>query len=195
MLVDEDDFQARVMEDHIYRRHISSHSQIKWYAKLTHIRRRQTVSEIDLVVVEGSERAFAYEFKFLRGKDASYNYGRIYQGLGQALLYFWYGFDQSTLCIGVSENLDTAVRKKIEAKIVQALPTIDLIQKSMPCFGYIAFLEEKDKLKTYRFSFPKESFPVRTRLMKEDRQAILAGNVRTRGESFLRRHGLVLSNV
>ena len=195
MLIDEDEFQAKVMKDHIYRRHISSHSRITWYAKLTHIGRRQTVSEIDLVVVEGRERAFAYEFKFLRGKDASYNYRRIYQGLGQALLYFWYGFDQSTLCIGVSENLDMSARKKIKAKIIQASSAIDRIKKSMPYFGWMAFFEEKDKLKTYRFFFPKENFPVRTSPMQEDRESILAGNVRTRGESFLRQHGLVLSNV
>jgi len=91
MLVDEDEFQAKVMKDHIYRRHISSHSRITWYAKLTHIGRRQTVSEIDLVVVEGRERAFAYEFKFLRGKDANYNYRRhacICQDVGMQCIVF-----------------------------------------------------------------------------------------------------------
>ena len=198
MLVDEDDFQVKVMKDHIYPYHKSSHSQIRSYAKLTHIGKRRTVSEIDLVVVEGRERAFAYEFKFLRGKARarSINYRRIYQGLGQALLYFWYGFDQSTLCIGVSENLDISERKKIEAKIKQAGPMIDEIWKSMPYFGCTAFFEEKDKLERVRIlSPPKGSFPVRTKPMQEDREAILAGNVRTRGKSFLRRHGLVLSNV
>ncbi len=195
MLVDEDKFQARVMKDHIYRHHISSHSQIRWYAKVTHIGRKQTISEIDLVVVEGCERAFAYEFKFLRGKDTSDNYRRIYQGLGQALLYFWFGFDQSTLCIGVSENLDMSTRKKIKAKIIQASQAIEIIKKSMPYFGWMAFFEEKDTLKTYRFFFPKGNFPVRTSPMQKDRESILAGNVRTRGESFLRQHGLVLSNV
>jgi hypothetical protein len=198
MIVDEDDFQARVMKDHIYPHHKSAHSQIRSYAKLTHIKGRRTVSEIDLVVVEGRERAFAYEFKVLRGKARvrSRNYKRIYQGLGQALLYFWYGFDQSTLCIGISEDLDTFTRKKIEAKIIQAGPVIDEIRKTMPYFGCKAFFEEKDKLKRVRvFSSPKASFPVKTRPMQEDREAILAGNVRTRGESFLRKHGLVLSKL
>jgi hypothetical protein len=195
MLVDEDEFQAKVMKDRIYPRHVSSHPQIRSYAKLTHIGRRQTISEIDLVVVEGRERAFAYEFKFLRGKDASYNYRRVYQGLGQALLYFWYGFDQSTLCIGVSENLNVSAREKIEAKIIQSLSAIDRIKKSMPYFGWMTFFEEKDKLKTYRFVCAQGNFPVRTRPMLEDREAILAGNVRTRGKPFLKRHGLVLPNV
>jgi len=195
MLVDEDEFQAKVMKDHIYRHHTGSHSRITWYAKLTHIGRRQTVSEIDLVVVEGHERAFAYEFKFLRGKNDSYNYRRLYQGLGQALLYFWYGFNQSTLCIGVSENLDMSAHKKMKAKIIQALPTIDRIKKCMPYFGYMTFFEEKDKLTRYRSSIPKGNFPVRTSPMQKDRELILAGNVRTRGKPFLRRYGLVLSNV
>jgi len=194
MLVDEDEFQARVMKDQIYPHHISSHSRIRWYAKVTHIGRKQTVSEIDLVVVEGRERAFAYEFKFLRGKDASYNYRRIYQGLGQALLYFWYGFDQSILVVGFSENLGRS-RGKIKAKIIQAFPTIDQIGKAMPYFAVMTFFEEKDKLKPYRCNFPEGNFPVKTNPMQKDRESILAGNVRTRGESFLRQHGLVLSNV
>jgi len=195
MLANEDEFQARVMKDHIYQRHMNSNSPVSWSAKLTHIGGRRIISEIDLVVVEGRERAFAYEFKFLRGKNVSYNYKRIYQGLGQALLYFWYGFDQSTLVVGVSENLGSSTLEKIKAKIIQAFPTIDQMEKGMPYFGVLAFFEEKDKLKTYRCSFPKGNFPVRTSSMQKDREAILAGNVRTNGKPFLRRHRLVLSNI
>ncbi|MDH5449057.1 MAG: hypothetical protein OEX01_08685 [Candidatus Bathyarchaeota archaeon] len=183
------------MKDHIYPRHMSSHSQIRWYAKLTHIGGRRTESEIDLVVVEGRERVFAYEFKFLRGKTASYNYKRIYQGLGQALLYFWYGFDRSTLCIGRSMNLDRDTRKKINMKIRQVCPVIDEINKSMPYFGWLAFFESKDGLNTFRRNFPKEKFPIRTDDMRKDREAIIAGNVRTNGKPFLRRYGLTLSNM
>ena len=190
MLVDEDNFQAMMMKDHIYPHHKYSHSQIKRFAKVTHIGGSQTASEIDLVIVEGRERAFAYEFKFLRGKDASYNYRRIYQGLGQALLYFWYGFDQSTLCIGVSENLGMLAYEKIEAKIRQALPAIDCIQKSMPYFGYTAYFEEKNKLKTHRFAWAQGNWTIKTGEMEKDREAILAGNVETRGIPFLRRYGL-----
>ena len=190
MLVNEDDFQAMMMKDHIYPRYESFHSQIDRFAKVTHIRGSQTASEIDLVIVERGERAFAYEFKFLRGKDASYNYRRIYQGLGQALLYFWYGFDQSTLCIGVSQNLDMLEYEKIEAKIRQALPAIDCIRKSVPCFGYTAYFEEKNKLKAHRFVWAQGNWDVKTSEMKKDREAILAGNVKTRGTPFLTRYGL-----
>ena len=173
MLVNENEFQARVMKNIIYPRHKKSNSHVSWYAKLTHIDGRRIISEIDLVVVEDGERAFAYEFKFLRGKKRSYNYQRLYQGLGQALLYFWYGFDQSILFVGVSENLDSSEREKIKAKIRQVLPTIDEIEKGMPYFGVKTVLEEKDKLKMYRRSFPNGKFPVKADLMLKDREAIL----------------------
>lgn len=187
MLVGEDDFQAKMMKEDIYPHHKQPFER---FVKVTHIGGSQTASEIDLVIVEGHERAFAYEFKFLRGKDASYNYKRIYQGLGQALLYFWYGFNQSTLCIGVSENLDIVTYKKIEAKIIQALPAIDHIHKSMPYFGYTAYFEKKNRLKTHRFAWAQENLTIKTDKMRKDKEEVLSGNVKTRGKPFLRRYGL-----
>jgi len=195
MITNEDAFQARVMRENLWKHHVSSDYRIKWYAKVTHIEERQTISEIDLIVIEGCERAYAYEFKFLSGKDASYNYKRIYQGLGQTLLYFWYGFDQCTLCIGVSENLDISTRRKVEAKIRQATQAVEKIRKSMPYLGWMVFFEKKGNLKTYRCFIPKGSYPVVTKPMQKDRETILAGNVKTRGASFLKKYGLILSKV
>jgi hypothetical protein len=195
MITNEDAFQARVMRENLWKRHVSSDYQTKWYVKVTHIGERQTISEIDLIVIEGCERAYAYEFKFLNGRYASYNYKRVYQGLGQTLLYFWYGFDQCTLCIGVSENLDISTHRKIEAKICQATQAVEKIRKSMPYLGWMVLFEEKNHLKTYRFLAPEGSYPVVTKPMQKDRETILAGNVKTRGKPFLKRHGLILSNV
>jgi len=189
MLTCEDEFQAKMMREKIYHHHINSGNQIEWYAKVSYIGRKRTLSEMDLIVVEkNSKNIIGYEFKFLQKKKLPDNYQQIYSGLGQALLYFWHGIEQNILVIGISKKVSTVIMKKT----IQLISAIDNLNNAMEyrCLGLIVYSEEEDKI--IRLLPPKGKFPVyKLKEMQGDKENILVGNVGW-NRSFLDRYGLTL---
>jgi len=110
----EDDLQAHIMENH-YLEPGSS------YAKVKRIAGEIISPEIDLLYIfETKEKQIltGYEFKFLRYKDNAVNYRHIYEGIGQAILYFQYGVDVCYLFLGFSNSITSQKEKLLNNKIM-----------------------------------------------------------------------------
>ena len=96
----EDDLMIQVMKNTYLER---GHP----FPKITRIAGNIISPEIDLLYIRelnGKKTLTAYEFKLLKSKKNGTNYRHIYEGIGQAIMYFQYGIDFSYLLLGISNN-------------------------------------------------------------------------------------------
>jgi hypothetical protein len=172
----EDEFQKYVMRHHILPKY-PTRAGFKRFCKVKKIAVRTLLSEIDLIVIDpNNQKVIGYEFKFLHDvKTPSNNYKAIYSGFGQALLYFYFGVDQSYLCIGISEKLPKYER--IKEKTLQLVSAMDNLGNLMnsKCFGLYLYSERDD---FFRFLPATGYFPVhKIKLSQQDKEHILAENI------------------
>jgi len=178
---DEDEFQAYVMEE-------LALDVGEEYPKVRRIAGKTISPEIDLLFINRStgkeETLTGYEFKFLNYKDNAVNFRRIYEGIGQAILYFQYGVDVSYLILGISR---TKVSLEKEIPLRDKIEQLGKIMKyGLRCFGVKIWYERNPhRIKTCiepegKFSF--YSFDD----YKLIRQNLLSGNFNYE-ENFLKR--------
>ena len=175
-MLPEDTFQKYMMRHYILPKYLRR-AGFKWFPKVKKIAGRQLLSEIDLIVIDqNNQKVIGYEFKLLHDvKTQSNNYKSIYSGFGQALLYFYFGVDQSYLCIGISKKLPKYER--IKEKTLQLVSVMDNLGKLMnpQCFGIYLYSERDD---FFRFLPPQGYFPViRIKLSQQDKEHILAEKI------------------
>jgi hypothetical protein len=149
----------------------------KWFPKVSKIAGITLLSEIDLIVIDqNNQKVIGYEFKFLHDvKNQSNNYKAIYSGFGQTLLYFYFGVDQSYLCIGISEKLPKYER--IKEKTLQLVSAMENLGKLMnsKCFGLYVYSERDDY---FRIIPATGYFPVhKIKLSQQDKECILAEKI------------------
>ena len=105
--------------------------------------------EIDLLYIselKGEKTLTGYEFKLLKSKKNATNYRHIYQGIGQAIMYFKYGIGFSYLLLGISKNAfesETLIGEMIHH-------ATDLLKKGFRSFGIKIWRERNPKhIETY----------------------------------------------
>jgi len=80
----------------------------RFFPKVTRIAGNIIAPEIDLLYIselKDEKILTAYELKLLKSKKNATNYRHIYEGIGQAIMYFKYGIDFSYLLLGISKNV------------------------------------------------------------------------------------------
>jgi len=189
----EDDFQAFFIE-HFGKAYLGS-----WlYAKITKIGGELIQPEIDLLDISPfmpGQTITALEFKLLNSRVMKNNYGRIYNGFGQALSYFRYGIDRSYLVIGISDNISSDDSHFLRDVIRQiGDPVSHFIINRFRTIFYDEFLNEVWHVP---FTTPIGRFERRTfsreylEPIELFRDNIIALNFpKRRGNNFFRRHGL-----
>ena len=134
------------------------------YPKVTRIGGRVISPEIDLLVISyDNKEVSGYEFKLLKYKANTFNYRRIYEGIGQAIHYFGFGVDNSYLVLGVSKSIPEIVRAALYFEIGEAKKIIGRLQAlyGFNCLGMKVWDEDDGSLTTTikaEGKFPTDSF-------------------------------------
>lgn len=138
----EDEMQILVMKDTYLQ---SGRS----FPQITRIAGNIIAPEIDLLYISESKDEkilTAYEFKLLKSKKNATNYRHIYQGIGQAIMYFKYGIDFSYLLLGISKDAfesETFIGEMIHH-------ATDLMKKEFRSFGMKIWRERNPRhIETY----------------------------------------------
>lgn len=167
-------FQAKIMRDWILPTLLNSGKPFAWYPIVRSIGKERMISEIDLIVVEkDTQTVKGCEFKYLRYLDKWKNYPLVYQGLGQALLYFWHGIEQSILYVGVSMD----IKDDIMPKIIQLTSAVDNLKKELVT-RYIGLEVYDENGEVIRVVKPEGRYPVsKVKLAFEKKKKILSGEI------------------
>jgi hypothetical protein len=118
-----------------------------------------------------------YEFKLLHYKTNAANYKALYQGVGQALLYFWHGLDRSYLVLGVSKEISEKRERQLLSKLYDSAMLFEALRVyfGFNCFGVYVWRERDDSLRL-ESSKVKGVLPWKADDIVLKRQNLLKGN-------------------
>lgn len=183
---DEDDLQACIMEKLMLQMGLCN---VYYYAQINRIAGRPISPEIDLLVIRGplkKETLIGYEFKYLRSTKKAVNYRHIYQGIGQALLYFHFGLDISYLVLGISKKIRHVDQISLWKKIDVQLKNI--LKDRINCFGVKICYEKDPERELQTLIEHTDTFPFHLfEDFKFQRDSLLRGNFAF-NLKFLERH-------
>lgn len=138
-ILNEDDLQAQVMRNTMLEVGTP-------FPKIRRIAGEIISPEIDLLYVfqtKDKQVLTGYEFKLLNSKQNKTNYRRIYEGIGQAILYFQYGIDTSCLLLGISKNAPLEQEIAIDKKTHQLSK---IMKYQLRCLGIKVWRERNPHL-------------------------------------------------
>ena len=145
------------------------------FPKITRIAGEVISPEIDLLYIyrtKDEQKLTGYEFKLLKSRRNSTNYRRIYEGIGQTILYFQYGIDVSYLLLGVSKNVPLDKQDSIYKMLYQLT---NIMKHGLRCIGVKVWREEQPSIVGQTLK-PEEAFPCHySKAYQLSRENLLSG--------------------